>query len=140
MGTRPRQDTKATVMSDLNSITQALDPLLGVNVSTVALTSAGGASTGVAIPQLPDNSAPGNNAFQFDVLNTNTAAIAIAFAVTSAAAVAAAVFPTGTPGAYVLAAGERRTLTVRGKPQFVAINSVAATVGSVYVTPGNGRA
>jgi hypothetical protein len=127
-------------MSDLNKITQPLDPILGVNGSTIVVVGVAGVATPVQLPQLPDNSAPGNNAFQFDCYNAGTAIAAIAFAATSAAATAAAAFPTGsTPGAYVLAPGERRTLTVAGKPQFVTINTVAAT-GNVYVTPGNGRA
>lgn len=129
-------------MSDLNTITQPLDPINGVNVSTVAVAGAIGVSAAVALPQLPDNGQPGNNAFQFDCYNAGTALAAIAFGATGALAIAGAVFPvvgTGAPGAYVLAAGERRTLSVRGKPQFVAINTVAAT-GAVYVTPGNGRA
>lgn len=133
MGTRPRQDTFDT-MSDLNSITQALDPILGVNVSTVAV-----GVTGVALPQLPDNGQPGNNAFQFDCFNSGATLLAIAFAQTAAAALAAAVLPTATPatpGAYVLGPGERRTLTVRGKPLF----ACATLAGPVYVTPGNGRA
>lgn len=141
MGTRPRQDTEDT-MSDLNSITQALDPILGVNVSTIAINGAAGVSAAVALPQLPDNGQPANNAFQFDCYNAGTALAAIAFGATGALAITGAVFPvvgTGVAGAYVLAPGERRTLTVRGKPQFVAINTGAAT-GPVYVTPGNGRA
>jgi hypothetical protein len=139
MGARTRQDTNTTV-SDVNAILQPLDPIVGVNASTIVVVGAVGVSTAVQLPQLPDNGQPGNNAFQFDCFNSGTAVAAIAFASTGAAAIAAAVFPVGsTPGAYVLGAGERRTLTVKGKPQFVAINTVAAT-GNVYVTPGNGRA
>lgn len=130
MGARPRKDTQAT-MSDLNSITQALDPIVGVNVSTVAV-----GVTGVALPQLPDNGQAQQSAYQYDCFNSGATLLAIAFAQTAAAALAAAVLPTATPGAYVLGPGERRTLTVRGKPLF----ACATAAGPVYVTPGNGRA
>lgn len=119
-------------MSDLNTITQPLDPINGVNVSTVAVIA-----TSVALPILPDNGQAQQKSFQYDCYNAGTMPVAIAFASTSAAALAAAILPTGAvQGAYVLAGGERRTLTVRGVPLY----ACASGAGPVYVTPGNGRA
>jgi hypothetical protein len=118
-------------LSDLNSITQPLDPINGVNSSTVAV-----GATGVALAVLPDNGQAQQKSFQYDCFNSGATLLAIAFANTAALALAAATIPGATPGAYVLGPGERRTLTVRGVPLF----ACASAAGPVYVTPGNGRA
>lgn len=132
-------------MSDMNLISQAFAPLLGPNGSTVAVTAAVSAPTGVALPQLPDIAAGAAvcadgrlPAQQFDCFNSGSVAAALGFGNTAAAAQAAAVLPTGTPGSYTLPPGARVTLTIAGNPKYVSAIAVSSTT-VVYVTPGNGK-
>ena len=130
-------------MSDINKVIGPLQPVNGPNVSTVttgALTTAG-VGVPVTLPQ-PADSQPINQVQNFDVLNQANVAVAVAFALTSAAAVTASqvVATATTPGPYTIAPGARVTLTVVGFPLFAAVSPLAlGSTGGVYITPGTGK-
>ncbi len=132
-------------MTDANVNTQPFQSLDGaMATSTIAVTLAAAVGAAGALAVVGDqqaSGAAGNVGRPFgelyaDVLNASTAITAISFTLTASPVLAG--FPT-TGGAYVMAAGERRTFLVPPNVKYIQTYSTAAS-GTVYATVGKGRA
>lgn len=123
-------------MTDLNKLVQPIRTLDGnAATSTVAIATTA-ASQQITLAVNTNNVASPITEYQVDVLNSGATplAVAVCFGTNPVA-----VFPTTTPGAYVLAAGERRTFTVPSGTTKAAVISTGTT-GTVYFTTGHGKA
>lgn len=129
-------------MTDINRATQAFQPMLGPNASTVSATSGAGSSgTAVALPTQPgaaSSTTAQDTPTQFAVYNSSASVIAfIAFGPSTVAATT----PSGaTPGSYPVppsAPGLPTIISVPGNPAYAAI--IAASAITCYITPGYGK-
>lgn len=134
-------------MSDVNTLLQPFQPVVGPNASTIAL-SATTASSAVALPTAnPPGTygASGANpsaaavALQFAIWNAGSTFAFVAFGGSSVAATvpttqAAGSFPVSPGAGYN---GPPATITVSGNPGYVAA-IMASSTATLYICPGNG--